>query len=134
MQKLLYILTITILFASCADDPTKVKIKKKAMEREKFVKILADIHMMDAITNQSGYFRKYEPEDSIDLYSSIFDKYGVSKAEFDSTVSVYSKKPDLYLNLYDDVIFELNFRLDSLRDNTPKFEVEEKEEEKEQMQ
>lgn len=115
-----------LLLPSCADDPTKVKIPKKdAIDREEFVHILADIHLMDAITNNANYFRRYEPGDSVDLYNSIFEKYEVTKAEFDSTVALYTKKPDLYLEVYDEVIFELNFRLDSLRENPPKFEREE---------
>ena len=126
MHKLLLYTILSLLLASCNDDPTKYRIKqKKVVEREKFVDILADIHMMDAITNNPNYFRKYEPGDSVDLYSSIFDKYGVTKAEFDSTVSAYTKKPQLYSEIYDEVIFELNYRLDTLRENTPQFEREE---------
>lgn len=125
---LIYICLVILLLPSCADDPTKIKIRKKdAIEREKFVHILADIHLMDAITNNANYFRKYEPGDSVDLYNSIFENYGVTKAEFDSTVVLYTKKPDFYLKVYDEVIFELNYRLDSLRENTPKFERDEEE-------
>ncbi len=114
------------LLPSCTDDPTKVKVSRRdAIAQEKFVQILADIHLMDAITNNPDYYRKYEALDSIDLYSSIFEKYGVTKAEFDTTVSLYTKKPDLYLEVYDGVIFELNYRLDSLREKKPKFERDE---------
>lgn len=129
MSRLLYVfIFLVILLSSCNEDPTKYKIKKKkVVEREKFVDILAEIHLMDAITNNAEYFRKYEPEDSVDLYSSIFEKYGVTKARFDSTVSAYTKKPELYLEIYDEVILELNYRLDTLRDNTPQFEREEEE-------
>ena len=126
MRTTIIYICLVLLLPSCADDPTKVKIPKKdAIDREEFVHILADIHLMDAITNNANYFRRYEPGDSVDLYNSIFEKYEVTKAEFDSTVALYTKKPDLYLEVYDEVIFELNFRLDSLRENPPKFEREE---------
>lgn len=118
-----FILSLLIL-ASCADDPTKVS-GKGMIKHEKIVKILADIHMMDAITNGPGYFRKYDVRDSVDLYSPIFEKYDVTKAEFDTTVSKLSKQPELYMQIYDEVIFELNYRLDTLRENEPKFEKEE---------
>lgn len=116
------IISLFILL-SCSDDPTKVS-KKGMIKHDKIVKILADIHVMDAITNGPGYFRKYDTNDSLDLYSPIFEKYDVTKAEFDTTVSKLSKQPELYLQIYDEVILELNYRLDTLRENEPKFEKE----------
>jgi hypothetical protein len=80
---------------------------------------------VDAITNSPGYFRKYEAVDSVDLYSAIFEKYGVTKADFDSTVSNLSRQPEMYMEIYDEVILELNYRLDTLRENEPIFEKEE---------
>lgn len=125
-MRLRLILILTLLTAlSCSDDPTKVRAKH-VIKKEKVVDILADIHIMDAITNGPGYFRKYNANDSVDLYSAIFDKYGVDKADFDSTISYYSKKPELFLEIYDEVILELNYRLDTLRENEPKFEKEKK--------
>lgn len=112
---------ILIILASCSDDPTKVR-NKDTIEREKFIKILADIHTMDALTNNSKYFRKFDANDSVDLYGSIFDKYGVTKAEFDTTVSIYTKQPDIYMEIYDEVILELNYRLDTLKENIPQFQ------------
>jgi hypothetical protein len=125
MHKLLLYTILSLLLASCNDDPTKAKIPSDAIERDKFVNILADIHLMDAVTNNAGYFRKYEASDSVDLYSSIFEKYNVNKVDFDSTVSYYSRKPEIYLEVYDEVIYELNLRLDSLKENILKFENEE---------
>ena len=125
MRRIINILILFLLiFTSCSDDPTKIR-EKDVIKREKFVDILADIHIMDAITNGPGYFRKYEARDSVDLYTPIFEKYGVTKAEFDTTISVYTRRPDLFIEIYDEVILELNFRLDTLRENDPRFEKNE---------
>ncbi len=70
--------------------------------------------MMDAITNSPGYFRKYNQRDSLDLYSNIFEKHRISKADFDSTVAAYTRRPDLYKEIYDEVLLKLNMRLDKL--------------------
>jgi len=85
------------------------------IEKEKFVKVLAEIHIMDAVTNGPNYFRKYEPTDSVDLYSFIFSKYDVSRENFDSTVAYYSRQPEVYMNIYDEVLLELNLRRDSIQ-------------------
>lgn len=118
---------VLFLFVSCSDDPTKVH-GRNMIKRDKVVKILADIHVVDAITNGPGYYRKYEAADSVDLYASIFEKYGVTKAEFDSTVAKLSRQPEIFMQIYDDVILELNYRLDTLRENEPIFEKEEEQE------
>ncbi len=128
-MKYFTIIIILTFMASCSDDPTKVS-SRGTIDRDKFIKILADIHTMDAVTNNPNYFRKYDANDSVDLYSSIFDKYGVTKAEFDTTVSIYAKQPDVYMKIYDEVILELNYRLDTLKENVPQFQKNEEKKKK----
>lgn len=85
------------------------------MPRETFIRVLVDMHMLDAITNSHGYYNKYNAGDSLDLYSHIFDKYEVNRTRFDSTVAAYSRLPEKYLKVYDEVILRLNVGLDSIR-------------------
>ena len=127
MSRILFLLSfIFLIVSSCADDAMKFN-KRDVIEREKFIDILSDIHLMDAITNGTGYFRKYEPSDSLDLYSSIFSKYGVTKAEFDTTVSNYSRRPDLFMKVYDEVILQFTIRVDELEKLDPDIGIEEQE-------
>jgi len=121
------LIIIFLILTSCSDDPAKIR-NRDLIERDKFINILTDMHIMDAITNDPKYFRKFDASDSVDIYSSIFEEYEVTKAEFDSTVSAYSKQPDAYLKIYDEVILELNYRLDTLKENEPRFNTEEKKE------
>ena len=112
-----------LLILSCSDDPTKVSTKNM-IERETFVNVLVDIHIMDAISNESMYFRHFAPQDSVDFYSSIFQKYNITKAEFDSTVVAYTRQPGLFKEVYDDVLLKLNVMLDEAKEIEPKFEKE----------
>ncbi len=121
MNKILSLLFLVLFIASCQDDPTKMD-KRYLISRNKFVNILVDMHTMDAIMNGSEYYRKYEAGDSVNIYQEIFDKYDVSKADFDSTIVSYTRRPDLYMNVYDEVILRLNLALDKLHDNEPSFE------------
>lgn len=110
--------TIVFLFAfllqSCGDNPTKFK-KDRVIPESTFVNILYDIHLMDAITNGSEFYRKFENIDSVDIYSNIFEKHGVSKEYFDTTVAIYSRQPQLYLEVYDKVLMKLNLQIDDLK-------------------
>ena len=107
------IILFSLLFFSCGKDVTRMN-RKNLIKKEDFVDILVEMHMIDAITNQPEYYRKYEDVDSIDLYGPIFQKYGYDKADFDSTWHNYSRRQDLYLEIYDQVMLELNYELDRL--------------------
>lgn len=112
-----------LFLLSCNEDPTKVK-GSSPIDKETFTQILAEIHIVDAITNQPRYFNSFKKNDSIDLFSPVFEKYGVTQAEFDSTVSYFTKKPGEYLEIYDNVIQNLNYRKDTLENNQPVFKKE----------
>jgi hypothetical protein len=114
MKKLISIIFLSVLILqACGDDITRFR-KDRVIPEPALVDILVDIHLMDAITNGSGFYRKYEGIDSVDIYSNIFQKHGVSKADFDTTVAIYSRQPDLYLQVYDKVMLKLNLRIDEL--------------------
>jgi len=116
-------LALTFLIASllsCKDELTKIN-KKNLIPREELVEILVGIHMADVMTNGLNFSRKYEPGDTIDLYLSIFEKHHVTRVQFDSTVAMYIRQPDVYLKVYDEVLLKLNYMLDTLKNNNPQF-------------
>ncbi len=98
--------------SSCNGDK---KIKgSEFIQRDVFVKVLTDMHLMDGITNDMKYYRKFTPADSIDLYSSIFEKYGVTRDLYMHTVEEYSKYPELFNDIYDEVLMNLNMLLEEV--------------------
>ena len=78
------------------------------------VNILMDIHLMDGITNDMKYYRKYNPDDSIDYYTPIFKKYGVDREKYDRTIDEYSKYPQLLDEVYDEVLMKLTLLQDRI--------------------
>jgi hypothetical protein len=120
MKRIFAFFFILMALLSCKDDLTKIK-KKDLLPRQVFVNILADIHLADVITNGPEFTRKYEPGDTLDLNLMVFDKYHVTRAQFDSTVAMYVRQPDVYMKVYDDVMLKLTYMLDTLRDNNPQF-------------
>ncbi len=93
-----------LLLLSCGSSERKYLIPKK-----KFVNFLVDMHISEAIAmgmvkNESQLdFRM----DSASLYGSVFKKYHVTKAMFDSTMLYYSRRPEEFRDLYNIVTVKL---------------------------
>lgn len=103
---------ILLVAAGCGE---KKQIKgKEFVPREHMVELMMDIHLLDGITNDTKYYRKYNPNDSIDLYGLIFEEHGYSRAMFDTTLKQYARYPYLLDELYDEVMMKLNLMQDQL--------------------
>ena len=99
-----------ILLPGCI---TKKQISgKDFVPREVLVDLLVDIHLVDGITNDRRFYRRYEHTDSIDVLGPILDKYEVTRQMFDTTMFEYSRHPDLMDQVYNDVLMKLNIMLD----------------------
>lgn len=98
-----------LLFTACNKNE---QISGKAfMEREVLVDVLVDIHLIDGVTNDRKFHRRYDA-DSIDLLSPILEKHHVSRTMFDTTMATYSRHPELFDQVYADVLIKLNVMMD----------------------
>jgi hypothetical protein len=78
--------------------------RKHIIPVNKFVDVLVDIHLADGMAIKSvGYASTYTL-DSAALYEAVFNKHGVNRAQFDSTMSYYSHRPDDFNKLYNKVL------------------------------
>ena len=106
----------SIILPGCSQ---KKQISGKAfIPREELVDILVEIHLMDGITNDRKFYRRYEGVDSIDLLGPILEKHGVTVQMLDTTIFEYTRYPVLLDQVYNDVIMKLNIMLDE-NDNAP---------------
>lgn len=108
------IFLLIMLMATGACTRKKKISGSEFVERDVMVGVILDMHLVDGVTNNVAYYRKYEPGDSIDLYSPVFDKYGITREKFDRTLEEYSNYPYLLDGLYDEVIMRLNVMQDEL--------------------
>jgi hypothetical protein len=81
---------------------------------KKFVNVLVDIHLADGIAVENMSKAKGTLLDSASLYGSVFDKYGVTRTIFDSTMSYYSEHPDDFQKVYNKVTAKLKRMEDEL--------------------
>jgi len=106
---ILLILLLALSATACKKDPS---IKgKEFIERDVLIDVLVDIHLMDGVTQDRRFSRKFDV-DSIDILTPILDKHQVTRQMFDTTMLVYSRTPVLLDQVYNDVLIKLNVMLD----------------------
>jgi hypothetical protein len=108
---------LPILLIICISIPAGCLKKKQIsgkefIPREVLVDVLVDIHLVDGVTNDRKFFRRYENVDSIDVLGPILDKYNISRQMFDTTIYEYSRYPLLFDQVYNEVLMKLNIMLD----------------------
>lgn len=106
------LLIVGISIAGCNRE--KKITGREFVSRDVLVNVITEIHLMDGITNDIKYYRKFNPGDSIDLYSSIFDKYGIDRKKYERTINEYSKSPQLLDKVYDEVLMKLKLLQDQV--------------------
>lgn len=85
---------------------------KEFIPREELVDLLVDVHLVDGITNDRKFYRAYVGVDSIDVLGPVLEKYQVSRQMFDTTIYEYSRYPEIFDQVYNDVLMKLNIMLD----------------------
>jgi hypothetical protein len=84
---------------------------KEFVEREVLIDVLVDLHLVDGVTQDRQFGRKFDA-DSIDVLSPILEKHQISKQMFDTTMYVYTRNPKLLDEVYNEVLIKLNVMLD----------------------
>jgi hypothetical protein len=112
MQSRIFFLFLAFVFLTLSGCLQKKSIKgDQYVDRETLVNVLVDMHLAEGIINDRKFHRRFEA-DSVDLLIPIFEKYGITRKKFDTTMYVYSKYPDLMDEVYNDVLIRLNVMLD----------------------
>ena len=103
------ILLLVLTFTAC--QKKKRITGDEFIERDVLVDVLVDIHLMDGVTQDRKFGRKYDV-DSLDIFTPILEKHQVTRQMFDTTMVVYSRNPELLDQVYKDVLIRLNVLLD----------------------
>jgi hypothetical protein len=112
------ILLLAVIVLSCNRTSRHYIIPQK-----KFVNVLVDIHLADGMAETNMRHDEGYLLDSASLYGSVFNKYGVTRAEFDSTMSYYSEHPDDFQKLYNKVTAKLKRIEDDLKESMEKVDT-----------
>ncbi len=103
MKYILLILSAIVIFSSCS---TKVENPEIIISADSMAIILADVHLADATLSVMMNKKNYTKVDS--YYKSVLQKYNISRARLDSSISYYSSKGKEFEKIYEDVMFILS--------------------------
>jgi len=100
---LMFTLLVLLLPISCVKDK---ELPEGVIEREKFVEILSDVQIFESMDQ---FIRNKNTDFNIDYsYQWMFEHYHVSKKEFENSLDYYTKKPEIFEAIYDDVIVRVS--------------------------
>lgn len=103
-----YLLFIPILFLmSCNHADQEVTIPKEVIEKEKFIEVLKDQALAEAILNTNVKNVDGSKFDSVYNFN-VYKENNISKAQYDSTVKYYSSKPEEFKLIMESVLERLN--------------------------
>lgn len=84
--------------------------KKVPLDEERFTSLLIDLHRTDGTLSVAGSGGGNELKNYA-YYNDVFNKYGITRADFDSCMYYYSARTVLFDKIYDVVIDSLNKQL-----------------------
>jgi hypothetical protein len=103
MRKIVIFVVVLFLMGTCQEKPSYV------LNDKKMVDMLVDIHIADVMYRLKSLPPRYEEADTA-LYTDIFNKYKVSKKQFDTVLNYYiTHNPEKLKIIYDSVINRLSF-------------------------
>ncbi len=91
------IITVIMLLFSCHG------FRNSRISEKELVAFMADLHIANAIVAEYRNVSLTYKIDSASLYGSLFDKYGFTKARFDTTMVYYSRNPEKMKKLMNQV-------------------------------
>ena len=111
-----------ILLAFCLT-ACQVKRPKTVLPDAKMENLLYDYHIAKAMGEEVTYNESYK---RVLYIESVFKKYGITQADFDSSMVWYARNPETLTKIYEKVNLRLKAERDginhliALRDNKPK--------------
>jgi hypothetical protein len=105
-MKYIRIIIIFLLILSSCNNKDKIK-GKYIIPRDKLVEVLVEIHIADGVAYTARSLQHSAVFDSLSYRKYIFEKYNITRMEFDSTISAYAHQPNKFDELYEEVINEL---------------------------
>ena len=92
---------IFLFIAACS------RVPKGIIPERKMQLIVTDIHLAEAIINADPVAYRTTEEKKA-LYQSVFEKHRVTEAKFDSSLIWYGKNLDVYMQVYNMALAEVN--------------------------
>lgn len=110
-----------MVLVSCIDQ-TPPPPPENALEKEKFVDVMVDVHLVEAAINQKFVKVNDSTQASYRYYKHLFEKHDITRADFDSTFNYYMRHPKLMSEVYTQVHDSLKVLSEDLTENEEKYQ------------
>lgn len=102
-------LLMSVLYVSCSRVPSGI-LSEKDMQ-----KVMTDIYLAEAMIGINNETYKSDTMKQA-LYESVFRKYNITQAEYDSSIVWYGRNMDIYMGVFNRMIDDLDKRADEMGD------------------
>ena len=100
MPKNFYTVCFILLFCSCNQTKTEIKIPANVLDKERFSKLICDFTLAEAAASINIKNAIGNKSDSVYSFNPLFDN-GIDRKTFDTTVYFYSHNPKLFKEVYE---------------------------------
>ena len=111
MKNYFFLIFLLLLFVSCGENEHSSVQRDlpsdSIIPRSQMVKMLADIHVLEAALQELKKKGANEQEMEVFYYSRFFSKYHMSGKRFHTNLANYQAETENFCRLYEDVIKEL---------------------------
>ena len=98
-----FLMSVILLTTACSGRP------KGVLSKSEMTDFLVEMHKLDGALAVKGLGSVQERQ-NIYYYNSLLKKYGITQAEFDSSLSWYAKNPKMFEKIYARVMDELTLQ------------------------
>jgi hypothetical protein len=92
---------------SCSSDDLETVVPSTILSEEKFTKIIVDFALAESTGNINVKNVASDKMDSVYAFNPLIEN-NVTKGQYDSAIAFYSKHPNLYKKIYENVLAELS--------------------------
>lgn len=108
---------VFLVFFSCTE--SRSKAKAGILSEERMVELMVDTHLVDALISADSTAAAKKREKGLFYYPSVLEKYGITKAQMDSSVAWYMRNPAAYARVYGAVLKDLEARKATTQKDVP---------------
>lgn len=103
-----YCLLIVICFSSFGCKKKHSAIPSGIIKKETMINIMVDVNLIEATLRVKQSLYNKDSSYVKDYYDLVFKKYNITKEQFNNSLKYYSKHPDKFGEIYDEVINKLS--------------------------
>jgi hypothetical protein len=105
---LLFSVLITLAIVSCNSESGKDRFNKAPIKEDKFVEIMVDVRLAESVIRKQSSIGNDPKTITKQLYDSIFEKYNITKSDFETSLKMYSSNPDEMYTINERVVEALS--------------------------